>query len=187
MPLICTQSVLELIDGRSGGASRQELAILVRRVEKQEQFYTMSGRWVSRGKLSPKFFVPGFVESSELEPIIPYLPDTEVPKNQEDELHGFIVALPRNVGGPLVRKMLDFWSKADATYQRAASRLDRAHDLLAHPDRFSYATIQQITRKLLRDVIPYDLDGGYSMPILYAVHRAILRYEVGFEAQKYQV
>jgi hypothetical protein len=169
------------------GTCQQELAIFVRHLGHQAQFYTMTGRWLCRSKSSPKFFVAGFVEPHELEDIIPYLPQTAVPQDEENKLRGFIEALPRNIGRVLLQKMTAFWNEANTTYRTAAQRLDKAHDLLAHPDRYSYATLEQISNKLLRGLIPRGKDEKYPMPVLYAVHRALLRDEIGFRTQKLQV
>jgi len=129
------------------GSAQEELAIFIRDLNFQSQFYTMSGRWVHKVASNVKFFVPGFVDPGELDDILPYLPQVEVPTELEDMLHSFKSVLPRNIGKPLIKKMSDFWAKADAVYQKAASRLDNAHNIVAHPTKISFATLAEIAEK----------------------------------------
>lgn len=150
----------------------------------------MSGRWVHRSQANPKFYVPGFATQDEIEPLIPYLPDSAVPADDMEKLHGFIVSLPRNIGRPLIQKMSEFWAEADNVYHNTFQRLDNAHDILAHPDRYSYATLEQITDKLLLGVnkkIRKGKDGNFPTHVLYAVHRKLLSEDIGFTPQDLQV
>ncbi|TAQ88991.1 hypothetical protein B7494_g2657 [Chlorociboria aeruginascens] len=135
---------------------KQELAIYIRELENQSQFYTISGRWVHRKSHTAQFYVPNFVERHELDDLRPFLPDCDVPDIMRDRLHSFEQQVPRDIGKPLVKKMRDFWDKADAVYQAAAHRLDAAHGAP---------------------------DGNFPKHALYAVHRSIIRDEIGFKNQ----
>jgi hypothetical protein len=101
----------------------------------------------------------------------------------EDKLHSFADALPRDVGKPLLKKMASFLAQADAAYQIAAPRLDNAHSIVAHKSRFTYATLEELADRLLSKILPKTSDGVFSKPVLYAVHRSLLQYDVGFQAQ----
>jgi hypothetical protein len=101
----------------------------------------------------------------------------------ENKLQSLASALPRDVGKPLLKKMASFWAQADAAYQIAAPRLDNAHSIVAHKFRFAYATLEELADQLLSKILPKTDDGKFSKPILYAVHRALLQYDVGFRAQ----
>lgn len=171
----------------SVGNRRQEMAIFIREIGKESQFYTMTGRWMHRLSSSVDFFVPGFVQPHELDSLRPYLPDGPVPNTVQDRLQGFKDTLPVTVGQPLLRKMLDFWDHADATYQTAAPKLDKAHSLVAHKTAFSYATLDEIANKVIADVIPKGADGVFPPSVLYAVHRAILKDDIGFTPQPNQL
>jgi hypothetical protein len=165
------------------GSRQQELAIFIRNLEFQAQFYTMSGRWIHRSDTGPKFFVPNFVEAHELDDIRPYLPQEDVPSELEDRLHFFEKVLPRNIGQPLTQKMSDFWARADAAYQKAPSRFDNAHRIMAHANRYSYATLEEIAEKVLSSFIPKTDNGKFSQDVLYALHRSLLRDDFGFRIQ----
>ena len=86
-----------LISNRAAGSRQQELAIFVRHIDIQSQFYTMSGRWVHRSDKHPLFYVPNFVEGHEVEAIKEFLPQQAVPMELEDRLHSFEIVPPRNV------------------------------------------------------------------------------------------
>lgn len=171
------------------GARQQELAIFIRQIENQAQFYTRSGRWVHRLQSAPKFFVPDFIKPDELLPLLPYLPTEAIPQEELEKLHSFSVALPRDVGRPIISQMTKFWEDADTVYQNSFERLDKAHEILAHPERFSYATLEQISEKLLSRArsVKRDEDGTYPLHALYAVHRKILGEDIGFHPQNIQV
>lgn len=166
---------------RFEGGNRQELAIYVRELESQAQFYSMSGRWAHQIMSQPKFYVPGFVKPHELEEILPYLPDKGVTKDLQDKLQQFALSLPRNIGKKLLKKMNDFWAQAGDTYLAAASRLENAHNHLADPTRMKYSTLKEMTKVLLGPAV--NEGRGYSNPDLYAVHRALLRSDIGFRVQ----
>lgn len=168
---------------RATGSRQQELAIFVRHLDFQAQFYTMSGRWVHRSDKHPLFYVPNFVEADELEAIKEYLPQEAVPVELEDRLHSFDIVPPRNIGQPLTTKMTEFWAEADAAYQKAASRFDNAHRIVAHATRFTYATLEEIAHRALSGFVPKTDDGKFSYAVLYALHRSMLRDDIGFRAQ----
>ena len=124
------------------------MAIYVRELEHQAQFYTMSGRWINRSSIKITFFVPGFVDPKELDEIVPYLPDEEVDSSMEGRLQSFNESVPIGIGQPLVKKMIDFWNKADSTYQRAAMDLDGAHRTVADIFHYKYCSLQEIAAKV---------------------------------------
>jgi len=172
-----------LISNRAAGSRQQELAIFVRHIDIQSQFYTMSGRWVHRSDKHPLFYVPNFVEGHEVEAIKEFLPQQAVPMELEDRLHSFEIVPPRNVGSPLTLKMTEFWAASDAAYQKNASRFDNVHRIVAHPTRFTYATLEEIAQRALAGFVPKTKDGKFSPEVLYALHRSMLRDDIGFRAQ----
>ncbi|KAH6671250.1 hypothetical protein B0J14DRAFT_702269 [Halenospora varia] len=155
------------------GSKISELAIYIRQIDMQGQFYTMSGSWVARRVTQPPFYVPGFVEAKSLHDLIPFLPDTLVPKNREDRLNQFQQSLPRSIGKDLVKKMIRFWEEADDVYLSAASKLENAHQHVADPFRMETASLNSITEKVLGPLYPQNADGQYSEQVLFAVHRHI--------------
>ncbi|KAH8657455.1 hypothetical protein BGZ60DRAFT_415968 [Tricladium varicosporioides] len=155
------------------GSKISELAIYIRQIDTQGQFYTMSGSWVARRVTQPPFYVPGFVEAQSLDDIIPFLPDSLVPKNREDRLNQFQQSLPRSIGKDLVKKMIRFWEEADDVYLSAASKLENAHRYVADPFRMETASLNSITEKVLGSLYPQDANGQYPEQVLFAVHRHI--------------
>ncbi|KAK2628121.1 hypothetical protein QTJ16_002767 [Diplocarpon rosae] len=161
---------------------KQELAIFVRDLGSQSQFYTISGRWMHQLTHKIVFFVPGFVSPEELDVIRPYLPDGEVDASMEGRLQSFQDSVAIEIGKPLRSKMIEFWEQANATYQRAANLLDNAHKTVADVSKFTYATLEDIAGKILRNTVERDSDGKYPWGVLYAVHRTILQDDIGFKA-----
>lgn len=137
----------------------------------------------------PKFLIHNFVRADELLPLLPYLPNEAIAQEELEKLHGFSVAIPRDVGRPITSQMAKFWDDADVIYQKSFERLDSAHEILAHPERFSYATLEQISDKLLSKATQVERgkDGKFPMHALYAVHRKILGEDIGFQPQVIQV
>lgn len=166
------------------GNLRQELAIFVRDLGQQSQFYTMSGQWAQRINSHPTFYVPGFVEQQELDEIIPFLPKADVSGDKLNRLNIFEQALPRDIGRPAIRKMLAFWIKADEVFVKFAPKIEQAHQTLAHPFRTTYATLDQITEKILGAYVPKLPNGKYPKTVLYAIHRRLLLNDIGIYTQQ---
>jgi hypothetical protein len=145
----------------------------------------MSGKWIHRSSQSAHFFVPHFVEPGELDEILPYLPTADVSSSLRDKLQVFPLTVPRDLGKPLIRKMLDFWAKSDVTYQAASTRLDSVHEHVSgiHTHKFAYATLEEIAEKVLPAPTLRKEDGKFPHHVLYAVHRSLLRDDTGFRPQ----
>jgi hypothetical protein len=163
---------------RSFGGEARVLAIFIRMLEHQSQFYTMTGGWVHRRSNAAFFSVPHFVDPQELDNLLPYLPTTDVPPDMEDRLHSLSLVVPRSIGLPLIRKMVDFSNQSDAAYMANAVKLDNPY--VAYPDRFRYAALDEIASLLLPETLPRTEDGKFAAPVLYAVHRALLSDGMGF-------
>ncbi len=167
----------------SGGAGTRQpvLAIFIRDFESQSQFYTMQGQWVHQLRKSIRFSVPGFLDRTSVDEILPYLPPDEVSEELADKLHGFDTTVPREVGSSLVRKMLDFWNASDVAYRQHATKLDNVHDLVAHESDTRFSTSSEIAAR----VFGTPSDGRlHPYPILYAVHRALMQKDFGFVTDK---
>ncbi|KAF8866612.1 RNB-domain-containing protein [Acephala macrosclerotiorum] len=177
----------DMVEIVSAGSRRRELAIFIQEFDVQGQFYTMSGRWLHKATKVVKFHVPNFVEAEEVEEIKPYLPTGDVTEEMQDKLHDISFQVPRNIGKSLIQKMIAFWNEADKAYQAAAVQMDNAHSLVAHPTKFTYATLQQIANKLLSNTLPKLEDGNFPAPTLYALHRTMLQDDIGFCPQVQQV
>ncbi|KAI9736932.1 MAG: hypothetical protein M1818_005983 [Claussenomyces sp. TS43310] len=171
----------DMVELRSG--TRVELAIFIRNLQFQSQFYTMSGRWIHQRSQTVKFFVPNFVEPEQVDALLPFLPDADVPDDLQSKLQTFEFALPRNIGRPMVRKMLAFWNESDAAYRISAFRLDNAHKLVASDTELRYATLEELGHELIPSSM-ISRNVPLPAPTLYAVHRKLMHDDIGFRAQR---
>ena len=163
---------VELITG-----ARHIPAIFIRKFRTQSQFYTMDGRWLHRlESKSVSFAIRRFFEPEEVRSILPYLPETEIPETAVDEMFPMLHNVPRGLAAPLVSKMLKFQHEADEIYRHHAASIDSAYDQIAHANRFHHLwiTLEEIASKVLD--LPIQ---QISQPALWAVHRRIIRREIG--------
>ncbi|OBT67593.1 hypothetical protein VE03_03744 [Pseudogymnoascus sp. 23342-1-I1] len=172
----------DLVELRTHDGIRIELAIFVRELGIQSQFYTMSGRWVHKASRNARFFVPNFVSPEEVDPLIAYLPDADVPEAIQDKLQSFENALPRSIGAPLLQKMADFGHEADAVYRENFDALDNAYSIVALPQQVRYVSLPRLTREILK--LPTNMKTESIAPAtLYAVYRTIMNEGMGFSVQ----
>ena len=143
----------------------------------------MSGKWIHQKSRLAKYCVPGFVDAQEVDPLLVFLPSKAVPEALQHKLQSFEHALPRDVGSPLIKKMLDFWRESDKTYRETAFNLDKAHRLVADRFNMRYATLSELAHKLLPK--RYMKDGDFPAPVLYALHRSLMLDELGFRLQRW--
>lgn len=170
----------DLVELTVMGGRQPELAVFVRELEIQSQFYTMSGKYVHRTPKSIKFYVPGFVDAKELDSLLPYLPTEDIVGSKVDVLQTFTSPVPRELGASLVQKLMAFWNESETIYRGAIAQLDHAHQILADRTTLSYLTLEQMANKLLPTSVKKDAAGQYSKQALYAVHQAVARDEIGF-------
>lgn len=138
----------------------------------------MSGKWIHQKSQRAKFCVPGFVGAHELDPLLSFLPENSVKEALQDKLQSFEHALPREVGSPLIKKMLDFWKESDKTYREATFKLDNAHRLVAHKSNLKCATLLQLANELLPKRL--STNGVFPATALYALHRSLMLDDIGF-------
>lgn len=142
----------------------------------------MSGRWVHKASRNARFFVPNFVSPEEVDPLIAYLPDADVPEAIQDKLQSFENALPRSIGAPLLQKMADFGHEADAVYRNNFDALDNAYSIVALPQQVRYVSLPGLTREILK-LPPKTTTESISPATLYAVYRTIMNEGMGFSVQ----
>jgi hypothetical protein len=125
-----------------------------------------------------KFFVPNYVRPEEIDPLLPYLPEADVPEEMQNKLQSLENSLPRQVGGPLVEAMLRFWKTSDTHYRAHSKILDAAYHFLAN-DKYQYMTLAEIAKGLLH----VEDEANISSSLMYAVHRALMQDSIGFHPQ----
>ena len=157
------------------GGSKALLAIFIRRLGRQLQFYTIKGKWAHASSEKHYFVVSGFTTREEVAPIIPYLPSAEVPEERTNNQYGFDSSVPREVGSNITAKLIQFERAADQVYRNNAEVLDKAWVSLAQERHFFHDFLPHITQKLLS--LPSDANIPYSTQ--YAVHRALMAHELG--------
>ncbi|KAB8302861.1 hypothetical protein EYC80_006195 [Monilinia laxa] len=166
-----------------GKGQRLELAIYLRDVDRLAEFYTMSGTLVKGSLKSTQFYVPNFVGSDDLDIIRPFLPSPESEQSEVSNIHKLEQQIPRDVSKPLVEKMHKFWEESDEIYQQNSSSFDHAHGLVAEEKSFRYVTLDELANVVIKTEIPRTKDGTFSYPVLYALHRSIIRDGIGFRPQ----
>lgn len=144
----------------------------------------MSGKWVNQSTKSVLFYVPKFVDPAELDDLLPYMPAADLPLTEQDKLQDFEHELPRNVGGPLVRKMLKFLKQTALVFRDHVDTLDNAHALVASESALDYFTLEQLAEKILPESAKESPGGRYPTWVLYAVHRALTLDPLGFRPQR---
>ena len=171
----------DLVELDSPNSDREStIAIFVRKVgtsPPQSQFYTIHGKWIHMADRKVQFAIPGWIDVDAIDPIIPYLPDTEVTEELHERAQMFDLSVPRYVSAPLVSRMLQFQRESDDLYRRHARTLDDAHNILAHPTDLKFGSIEQIVTKLL---------GKRSMspPALFTVRKALMRAGFAFDTDR---
>ena len=158
------------------------LAVFIRKIDFQAQFYTMHGKCFHRryhADHAASFMVPNMMLPEDVATIIPYLPTDRVQVDKLDRVESLDVNVPREAGANMVRKMRAFQKAADRTYRRFAPKLDNAHKIMAHETDYRYATLQEVASKVLQ--APGSVPRlSFSQSTLWAVHRALSQGDRGF-------
>jgi hypothetical protein len=108
------------------------------------------------------------------------LPDSAVAEQMLNLLMAPKSIIPRNISKSVIEKLLQFKAETDTIYQLAAFRLNRAHEIVAHENKMTHATLREIAERVLPPTIEKNEKGEYKKHILYAVHQAIARNDAGF-------
>lgn len=157
-------------DPRAG--SEPILAIFVRNLASQSQFYTIRGAWVHREPTAVRWAVSYFVNPDDLNEILPYLPDEEVAEEKMNHLHPVDVHAPRGAGAKVIEQMMLFHQTADAVFRQHADRINRLYDIIAPSEDIAdriCMSLKDIAMKVLMKEDPSEL----SQPMMWAIHRAV--------------
>ena len=115
------------------------------------------------------FRLERIVSHDELAPVIPHLP-AEFVKNKSGELQSDTQAtVPRNVGSPLINKMLNLTRLADECYRKYAYRLDHIWEIMK-PTRSSHVfSLDEIATKVFQK----PNISSISSPMMWCLHRML--------------
>lgn len=153
-------------------ASEPVLAIFVRNVADQCQFYTIRGEWVNRESGVARWGVSRFVDPDDLNEILPYLPSEEVAEEKMNRLQPVDVHAPRGAGAKVIEQMSLFHQTADAVFRKHADRINRLYEIIAPSEAFAdrtYMSLKDIALKVLMKQDPSEL----TQPMMWTIHRAI--------------
>lgn len=148
------------------------LAIFVRNVADQCQFYTIRGEWVHREPGGARWAVSRFMDPDDLNEILPYLPAEEVAEEKMNRLQPIDVHAPRGAGAKVIEQMSLFHQAADAVFRKHADRINRLYEIIAPSEAFAdrtYMSLKDIAMKVLMKNDPSEL----TQPMMWAIHRAI--------------
>jgi len=158
------------------------LAVYVRRIGNQAQFYTMLGRWVHMPERTVQYAIPGWVSPEQVKPLLQYLPDD---KQLEDldalrqDAYVNDLSVPRHVAAPLVSRMVAFNRESLEIYRKHASTLDRAHEILAHKEDLRYGSLMSAATTLLK--MPSD---KLPLTALFTVRKALMHAGFAFNVDR---
>ncbi|KAL8735315.1 MAG: hypothetical protein Q9166_000860 [cf. Caloplaca sp. 2 TL-2023] len=147
------------------------LAIYIRNVGVQAQFYNVKGKWFHKSVRTVAHVVPRMFSVQELEPILPYLPTEEIDNNALDQLHVIDASVPRSIGAALVEKLQAFHRAAADVYRGHLERIDRAHSLVAHAWQRRELSLQEIASIVLQKP---DL-GHLNDVELWTIHKVLIK------------
>lgn len=161
------------------------LAIFVRNLVSQCQFYTMRGEWVHREVSFVRFAVPGFAHPDDLNDILPYLPAGEVAEAQLDRLQPINMNAPRDAGTKVLEKMSVFKQAADSVFRRHADRLNRAYEIIAPSNERAGRTFKRL-KEIAMTVLQKDA-AELTQPMMWAVHKALIEAQnVTFDSMNFR-
>lgn len=146
------------------------IAVFIRRIgASQCQFYTVNGKWVHFPERQVQYAIPGYMDPKMIDAIVPHLPNEEMTDELLDRSQMFDLSVPREVSAPIVTRLLEFQRESEDTYRKYASRLDRAHDILAHPTDLKFGSLYSVALKLL------DKTKDEQLPLtaLFTVRKAL--------------
>ncbi|KAL6713920.1 hypothetical protein ACLMJK_008414 [Lecanora helva] len=159
----------DLVELKAGG--QPILAIFVRDLIYQCQFYTMRGEWLHMEKRYGKFAVPYFAHPNDLKDILPYLPRAEVAEEMVNMLFPLDASAPRSAGAKLLEKMSSFQLAADNVFRENADRLNRVYELIA--PKTGEGTISMTLGDIAMIVLQKKTPAELTPAMMWAVHRAL--------------
>lgn len=167
----------DLIELAGSGSLSSRLAVYLRTINQQSQYYTIEGRLSFANYQNALSIVPGFVKPDALNAILEYAPidyRTDIPVLVEI----YREAVPRHIGAPISNKLAEFHAASEEAYRKYASTFDNAHKILAHPTQYTHMHLNDVASKLTG--IPVS---DLTAPLVFAVSNCLLRGEFGFRAQ----
>ncbi|KAM5463677.1 3'-5' RNA exonuclease complex component [Microsporum audouinii] len=149
------------------GTSSGQLAVYLRTMNEQQQFYTSRGKWRIARPSEVNYITKHRFPPELLEPIFPYLPTSVVAKGTMPQL-AMEGGVPRHIGAALLSLILEFETAASTVFAENSNTLNSIHERLATDTEPVLLTLEQIATQLLgRD------SDTLSKAERYAIHLAI--------------
>ncbi|KAI5290721.1 hypothetical protein KEM54_000650 [Ascosphaera aggregata] len=151
----------------ASGFSNGQLALYVRAVGSQQQFYSVRGNWRIAQFGDAELICEKFVAPELLDDILPYFPDAQVEDGPLPQIarEG---GVPRRLGASFIQSMRDFDAKAIGYHRQYHERLDILYESLAHKTDYRIITVDEI----LRDILKQDPKTAPDT-LRYAIRKAI--------------
>ena len=154
------------------------LGVFVRRIGREAQLLTIEGRWCHALPSQIHYTVSSWVSPSLVRPLLDYAPSAEQATNRREtreraEMED--ISTPREISGPLLKRMTQFQAESDEIYRKHSSALDNAHAALAHPTDLRHASLISIARRLL-NIRTEDIDAT----AIFTVRKALSHAGFGF-------
>ncbi|KAL8798880.1 MAG: hypothetical protein Q9182_006310 [Xanthomendoza sp. 2 TL-2023] len=147
------------------------LAIFTRNVGTQAQFYNVKGEWFHRPIRTVLHVIPRMFSLPEIEPILPYLPLTEISNDELDQVHLVDSSVPRSIGSALLDKLQGFHRESAEIYRKYTERIDGLHSLVAHDWKREELPLHVIASKVLQKPRRRDL----TEAMLFTIHTALAK------------
>ena len=174
----------DLVELEFTGSERNSvLAVFIRRIpDGNAQFFTMQGRWIFMRERDVMWSIPRWVSKAEIAPLLKHLPaPRSVMELEELKQQSQIedMSVPRSASGPLIKRLVKFFTETQEIYRKHASVLDDAHGFLAHETDLRYGSLVSAAATLLQ--MP-----ARELPVtaLYAVRTALARAPLAFNVDR---
>ncbi|EQL30057.1 hypothetical protein RJZ56_004617 [Blastomyces dermatitidis] len=155
-----------------------QLAIYMRSLEMQHQFYTMRGKWRSTSLTKMEFIASKVATLDMLKKLLPYFPSRRVEKAPLAQL-GEEGGVPRPIGAHLIDLMMDFTAAAEEFHRKHAVALNELYHKLVADGDAPVMTLDEIAETAL-GLDPSKL----TNPERWAIQRAIGRLSFYIAANK---
>lgn len=175
----------DLVEIEYANSERESvIAVFVQRLghlAAQCQFYTVQGKWVHLQERYVQYAIPRWMNPDTVDAMIPYLPKEAVTEELLAKAQMFDLSVPRIISAPLVSRMLEFKTQSDEMYRKYASRLDSAHQILAHQSDLKFGSLEQVTARLIGTFATKD---GVAQVAYFTVRKALLRGGFAFASDR---
>ena len=133
------------------------------------QLYTVRGEIIHKPPGQVTFSIPGMILPAELDPILPYLPESYIEIGDDGMPHETESSVPREKGGPLIRKMLHLNRLVDDFYRKHAYRCEHIWELMLEDGYTPRISLEAIALKVFECKDPASI----TTPMLWCLNRVV--------------